>query len=66
MQRNISGQNLVIDVFTKDGESYIARDIPEQPTGRFDRFVCFWQDQKLHMIPMERVHHFHLYEGPQT
>lgn len=48
-------KNLKLNVFLKDGESYLGKDTTSKPFGDNDRMVGFWQDNAITIIPMDLV-----------
>lgn len=62
MIRQPKTDSLKINVILETGEMFIAKDIPPKPFGENERMVSFWQDDRIMIIPMERVHKIELYE----
>jgi hypothetical protein len=60
--RSPKGLNLVIDVHLKNGEKFIAKDIPMEPFGKYERMVSFWHDDKVVVYPLTDVEKVVLYE----
>ena len=51
-----------INVYLKDGDAYLNKDIPQQPFGDNDKYVAFWDNDKLKVFPFEMVACIELFE----
>ncbi len=62
MIRELKNQEkLVVDIFLKDGRSFLGKDIPPRPTGEFERYVSCFDGEAVAVFPMEQVKEFALY-----
>ena len=51
-----SYKNATMTVVLKDGRVFSRRDITSAPFGDGERFVCFWDNDDIKMIPMQNVY----------
>jgi hypothetical protein len=67
MIRDIDEENLLIDVYLKDGNDYIGRDIPSEPINEAGNLLQFWSEdgEKIIVIPMEQVAEIWLRNEPK-
>jgi hypothetical protein len=56
-------ENLVIDIFLKNGDRYIGCDITTRPCGENERTVSCWHGNKVLVFPLTEVVQFNLYEN---
>ena len=50
-----------INVYLRDGRSCLGCDIPSKPMGEHDRFVSFWFQRALRVIPLDLVKEIKIY-----
>lgn len=55
-------ENLKVNVFLKNGKSFLDKDITLKPLGEYERIISFWDDGAVKCIPIERVSCFEFYE----
>jgi hypothetical protein len=48
-------RNLKMSVFTKDGRTFLNRDIPSAPFGENERTVSFWNEDILLIFPLSEI-----------
>ena len=53
-------ENLQLNIFLKNGDSFMKKDIPDNPFGQNEKVVSFWNEGKLMMYPMDQVEHIEL------
>ena len=53
-------QSLKLNVFLKNGTSYLNKDTTPKPFGEMERVVGFWDEDMIIMIPMEQVYRVEL------
>lgn len=58
-----SSSDVKINVFLKDGRSFLDRDIPARVFGEFERVVSFWEADKVVVFPMRDVERIELCFG---
>lgn len=51
---------VVINVFLKDGTSFLGKDISSKPFGDHDRVVSFWEGNVFMVYPLTEVERFEL------
>lgn len=51
-----SYKNATMTVVLKDGQVYSRRDTTSSPLGDTGKFVCFWDNDDLKIIPMQNVY----------
>ena len=57
-------ENISLNVFLKNGEIYVGKDITNQPLGEHDRVVSFWRDENTVVTyPLEQVERFEFVFG---
>jgi hypothetical protein len=49
-------ESCTINVFLKDGTSYLNKDITEKPISENEMLVGFWHEEKVRTYPMEQVY----------
>ncbi|RLI66867.1 MAG: hypothetical protein DRO67_00395 [Candidatus Asgardarchaeum californiense] len=52
-----------ITVVLRDGYVYERKDIPEAPLGDGEKYVSFWDDDHIKIIPLDLVDHIKLHEN---
>ena len=52
--------NLELNVFLKNGKTFLNKDVPNQPMGKNERVVSFWNDDRLMVYPMEQIDHIEI------
>ena len=55
-------ESLVMDVYLKNGASFLNKDIPKKPFGESGELVCFWNTQReISCYPLSEVLSFHIH-----
>lgn len=54
-----------LNVFLKDGTDYLGKDIPSRPFGDNERYVAFWVDGAITLIPMDLVKRIEMFNEKQ-
>lgn len=49
-----------LNVFLKDGSSFLGKDLPQRPFGEREVVVAFWHEDKIRMYPMTAVEYVEL------
>ena len=52
------GMEISINVFLKNGEKYLGKDITNQPLGEHEKLVSFWHEGKIRTYPIRQVEYF--------
>lgn len=57
-------ENISLNVFLKNGDAYMGKDITNQPLGESERVVSFWSDDTTVVsYPLEQVERFEFVFG---
>ena len=54
-------QKAKTNVYLKDGEEYLGKDITSKPMGDNDRFMSFWESGGIVIIPMDLIKRAEIY-----
>lgn len=55
MLKNPTSEDMSINVFLKNGEEFLNRDVPQALFGEVEKVVCFWDNDKLGVYAMSQV-----------
>lgn len=59
MVRDPLSENIKINVYLKNGDSFIGKDITSNPVGSKERVVSFWLDNDtIRVYPVDEVRYF--------
>lgn len=58
--------DFVMDVYLKNGQTFIGKDIPVRPMGETENVISFWNDDELYIISMNEVEKVILREEKQS
>ena len=57
--KDINSNDVTISVFLKNEDYFLEKDMTSKPFGDNDKFVSFWSEGSLVIIPMTRVKEVH-------
>jgi len=48
-------KHMKINVYLKDGREFLGCDLTDRPMGETERFVSFWQEESIYIVPLGEI-----------